>query len=99
MVPLQLPPEVLLARMLLPTVTDPMPTLMAPPVAALLPEKVLLVTVTLPALPMAPPSVALLPEKVQLVTVSGKPPKTFEMAPPSPGAPDALLPEKVLVVT
>src|SRR5437879_556809 len=44
-VPRQLSPEVLLARMLLTTVTVPLSVLMASPAKALLPEKVLLVTV------------------------------------------------------
>src|SRR6266446_2957618 len=93
----QLPPAVLLARMLLVTVSGPGSRLelkMAPPspLRALLPKKVLLVTLILPLLPMAPPPPGEeLPEKVQLVTVSGKR-LPLEIAPP-------LLPEKVLLVT
>src|SRR5439155_2405954 len=69
---MQLPPEVLLARMLLVTVRVPVFE-MAPPLpgGALLPEKVQLVTVTVPSLKIAPPKFpALLSEKVQLVTVA-----------------------------
>ena len=63
---------------------------------ALLPEKVLLVTVSVPpVLTMPPPALlALLPEKVLLVTVSVPP--SLKMPPPPP---PALLPEKVLLVT
>src|SRR5947207_3861753 len=95
MVPPQLPPEVLSARMLLTSVTlAGAPYIAPPPKVALLPEKVLLVTVRGPPLAMAPPSsLALLPEKVLLVTVRGPP---LAMAPPSPLT---LLPEKVLLVT
>src|SRR5438132_1113635 len=100
----QLPPAVLLARMLLVTVSGPGSRLelkMAPPspLGALLPEKVLLVTVAVPLtlLLMAPPPAkappALLSEKVLLVTVSVPP---LTMAPP---ASEALLPKKVLLVT
>ena len=54
------------------------PTGKRPP--ALLPEKVLLVTVSVPTLAMPPPPMpALLPEKVLLVTVSVPP---LEMPPP-----------------
>src|SRR2546425_12714469 len=90
---LQLPPDVLLARMLLVTVTvSVLPLKMAPPsVAALLLEKVLLVTVRVPSLRMAPLSAAaLLLEKVLLVTVS-VPPLVLKIAPP---VRLALLPEK-----
>src|SRR5437867_4463458 len=92
---------VLLARMLLTTVTVPAVS-MAPPapppalLPALLLEKVLLVTVRAPpeAISMAPPlTLVLLPERVQLVTVA-VPPKMM-MAPPSKEE----LPEKVLFVT
>src|SRR6266481_3834938 len=92
----QLPPEVLLARMLLVTVSGPGSRLelkMAPPspLGALLSEKVLLVTVSVPSLAMAPPaSEALLPKKVLLVTLSAPP--LLTMAPPPPGEE---LPEKV----
>src|SRR5438309_11321512 len=76
----QLPPAVLLARMLLVTVSGPGSELelkMAPPLplGALLPEKVLLVTVAVPltSLLVAPPPVkapaALLSEMVLVVTV------------------------------
>src|SRR5437016_4616416 len=89
----QLPPAVLLARMLLVTVSGPGSRLelkMAPPspLRALLPEKVLLVTVAVPftSLRMAPPPKkalpALLPEKVLSVTVSVPP--LLRMAPPPP---------------
>src|SRR5438093_382187 len=95
----QLPPEVLLARMVLTTITvtgscNPreLSLQMAPPPGALLPEKVQLVTVSLLPLKMAPPSKALLPKKVLLVTVRVR---KWEMAPPS----NALLPKKVLLVT
>src|SRR6266403_1892922 len=91
----QLPPAVLLARMLLVTVSGPGSRLelkMAPPspLRALLPEKVQLVTVAVKRLPLeiAPP---LLPEKVLLVTFV-VPKSATRMAPP-------LLPEKVLLVT
>src|SRR2546428_14118688 len=59
---------------------------MAPPAKLpLLPEKVLLVTLSVPKLAMAPPwlavpFVALLPEKVLLVTTRGPP---LAMAPPA----------------
>src|ERR1017187_1449480 len=68
-----------------------------PPDAALLSEKVLLVTVSVLSLRMAPPPPpdALLPEKVLLVTFS-VPLQPFALAPPPP---DALLSEKVLLVT
>src|SRR5579862_7891671 len=108
----QLPP-VLLARMLLTSVTAmPLPGLvtmpvlkMAPPpemapLGALLAEKVLFVTIavpakkSVPALAMAPPpKSALLPEKELLVTLRVW---KFWMAPPSK---PALLPEKVQSVT
>src|SRR5438128_330745 len=98
----QLPPEVLLARMVLTTITvtgscNPreLSLQMAPPPGALLPEKVQLVTVSLLPLKMAPPSKALLPKKVLLVTLS-VPARVFMMAPPLK---PALLPEKVLLVT
>ena len=68
----QLPPEGLLARMLLVTVAvAAMDTLkIAPPLlAALLSEKVLFVTVRIPPFSMAPPSKLVLPEKVLLATV------------------------------
>ena len=103
-VPLQLPPEVLLAMIVLMKVAGPQ---MPPPASlALLPEKVLLVTVTVPSwIRMAPPLPpqgtpaqeprwALLPEKVLLVTVS-VPLRMLRMPPPS----NAVLPEKVLLVT
>src|SRR5436190_3347366 len=95
MVPPQLPPEVLSARMLLTSVTlAGAPYIAPPPKVALLPEKVLLVTVRGPPLAMAPPSsLALLPEKVLLVTVRGPP---LAMAPPPPLPLSA---EKVLLVT
>src|SRR5438445_10103003 len=74
---LQLPPEVLLVTMLLTTVTvPPLPTAMA----ALLPEKVLLVTVRMSKLLMAPPMLALLPEEVLLVKVTVC--AVMKMAPP-----------------
>src|SRR6266702_3733642 len=102
----QLPPEALLARMLLTTITvtgscNPreLSLQMAPPPGALLPEKVLLVTLSVPArlFMMAPPlKPALLPEKVLLVTLSVPP---LAMAPPSPKPGAVLLPEKVLLVT
>src|SRR5207244_1296500 len=130
----QLPPAVLLARMLLVTVSGPGSRLelkMAPPspLRALLPEKVLLVTVAVPftSLRMAPPPkkarpalvpeiglfvrvawpwsstrtesplAALLPEKVLLVTVSVP---SLTMAPPeAPTTETAPLPEKVQLVT
>src|SRR2546425_690683 len=96
---LQLPPDVLLARMLFVTVTvSVLPLKMAPPsVAALLPEKVLLVTVGLPLLlKMAPPPptlAALLPEKVLLVTVSVA--LLLKMAPPAP----RLLPPEMVTLS
>src|SRR5439155_1440156 len=95
-VPLQFPPEVLLAMMLLVTVRGATLKMAPPSLAALLPEKVLLVTVAVPPpLKMAPPSLAaLLPEKVLLITVRGL---LLSMAPPSPSK--ALLLEKVLLVT
>src|SRR5437870_3543163 len=99
----QLPPAVLLARMLLVTVSGPGSELelkMAPPLplGALLPEKVLLVTVAVPltSLPMAPPPVAALPalcaENVLLGTAS---------VPPVPLPPpvEAPSPKKVAVAT
>ena len=104
----QLPPAVLLARMLLVTVSGPGSRLelkMAPPspLRALLPEKVLLVTVAVPftSLRMAPPPKkalpALLSEKVLLVTVSVP---SLTMAPPeAPTTETAPLPEKVQLVT
>src|SRR6266516_1882593 len=90
----QLPPEALLARMLLTTITvtgscNPRELSLQ---MALSPEKVQLVTVSLLPLKMAPPSKALLPKKVLLVTVRVR---KWEMAPPS----NALLPKKVLLVT
>src|SRR5437667_337868 len=100
----QLPPAVLLARMLLVTVSGPGSRLelkMAPPspLRALLPEKVLLVTFVVPksATRMAPPLAALLPEKVLLVTFV----VPFEkIAPPeAPTTETAPLPEKVQLVT
>ena len=63
------------------------------PAAALLPEKVLLVTVSVAAVDdAAAAESALLPEKVLLVTVSV--PLSLAMPPPPP-----LLPVKVLLVT
>src|SRR3989442_12701193 len=93
----QLSPEVSLARMLLGTVPVLALVLMAPPLrVALLPEKVLLVTVSVPPLlTMAPPSVALLPEKVLLVTVSVPP---LSMAPPAARPPAAVVLEQALMV-
>src|SRR5438094_8613855 len=95
MVPPQLPPEVLSARMLLTSVTlAGAPYIAPPPKVALLPEKVLLVTVRGPPLAMAPPpSLALLSAKVLLVTV--RVPPLAMAAPPPP----TLLPVKVLLVT
>src|SRR5881396_1973347 len=94
----QLPPEVLLARMLLAMTVVPKLAMAPPPPGAELPEKVLLATVRVPPpwllLLMAPPPLALLPEKVQLVRVSVP---SLKMAPPK--SPGALLPEKVLLVT
>src|SRR5438270_699407 len=90
MAPLQLPPEVLLARMLLTTVTVNMPeSKMAAPLVALLPEKVLLVTVICVGrggvgwvVTMGRPKpAATLPENVLLVTFSV--PQLLLMAPPS----------------
>src|SRR5438093_4427722 len=96
----QLPP-VLLARMLLVTVRVGATVSVArvretaPPLPALLPEKVSLVTVRVPPLSMAPPTVlALLLEKVLLVTPST--PVLFSTAPPLLLA---LLPETVLLAT
>jgi len=100
----QLPPAVLLARMLLVTVSGPGSRLelkMAPPspLRALLPEKVLLVTVAVPftSLRMAPPPAkappALLSEKVLLVTL------TLPLLPMAPPPPGEELPEKVQLVT
>src|SRR5207247_2376148 len=93
----QLPPAVLLARMLLVTVSGPGSRLelkMAPPspLRALLPEKGLLVTVAVPFTSRL--SAALLPEKVLLVTFV-VPKSSTRMAPPLA----ALLSEKVLLVT
>ena len=109
--PLQFSPDVLLARMLLTTVTVAPPLLlkMAPPRLALLPEKVLFVTARVPALKMAPPRpgkklspvekpLARLPEKVLLVTVAV--PLSLLMAPPRLMRNLlVLLPEKALLVT
>src|SRR5438093_80082 len=90
----QLPPEVLLARMLLAMTVVPKLAMAPPPPGAELPEKVLLATVRVPPpwllLLMAPPPLALLSEKVLLVTLS---------APLLWIAPSPLLPEKVLLVT
>jgi hypothetical protein len=77
------------------------PKLLIPPPespAALLPVKVLLVTVIVaPGLSIAPPkATALLPENVLLVTDSVP---LLEMPPPPPSSSDALFPEKVLFVT
>src|SRR5262245_61895645 len=107
----QLPPEVVLARMLLVTVVVPRLELlmlkMAPrrPPRALLPEKVPLITVSVPALlKMAPPPrvapvAALLPEKVLLATVAPRRLLVKMAPPPLALALLALLPEKVLLVT
>src|SRR5205809_634700 len=92
----QLPPAVLLARMLLVTVSGPGSRLelkMAPPspLRALLPEKVLLVTVAVPfpSLRMAPP-----PAKVVVGTCVVLELDTLMLPPLA-----ALLPETVLLVT
>src|SRR2546422_10067001 len=89
---LQLPPDVLLARMLFVTVTvSVLPLKMAPPsVAALLPEKVLLVTVGLPLLlKMAPPSPPLLSPVKGMLATAGVP-LASEIAPP-PATPPLLV--------
>src|SRR2546427_264460 len=101
----QLPPAVLLARMLLVTVSGPGSELelkMAPPLplGALLPEKVQLVTVAVPltSLLMAPPPVKALPAlpwKVLVVASVGP----FEKIAPPEAPTAALLPEKVQLVT
>ncbi len=66
---LQFPPNVLLAMMVFLSVVVPMSLTIPPPLPALLPEKVLLVTFTVPpfSLEMPPPTAPvelLLPEKV-----------------------------------
>src|SRR5207247_112786 len=96
MVPPQLPPEVLSARMLLTSVTlAGAPYIAPPPKVALLAEKLLLVTVVVPPFKMAPPpKVPWLPEKLLLVTIR-VPMAPFTIAPPL----GELLPEKVLLVT
>src|SRR6266446_3445151 len=96
--PKQFPPDVLLVRMLLVTVSILDSLKMAPPPSvALLPEKVLLVT--LAVLPVAlktatapAPTAALLPEKVLLLTVRMP---VLPMAPSSA----AKLPLKLLSIT
>src|SRR5436190_1976839 len=91
MAPTQFPPDVLLARMLLATVSM-LPLRIAPPPRppALLPEKVLLVTVAVSALLMPPPPFeplpeAVLPEKGLLVTArrAGEPPSPLAPATPT----------------
>src|SRR5205809_1131714 len=92
MVPPQLPPEVLSARMLLTSVTlAGAPYIAPPPKVALLPEKVLLVTVRGPRLGfMVPPPLGeLLPEKVLLVTI--RVPRMLLMAPPTRARPLAMV--------
>src|SRR5436309_1840173 len=105
---MQLPP-VLLASMLLVTVAVPSSApvcKIAPPAAAkgprtLLPAKVQLITVSVPALEMAPPSDALLLKKVLLATAKLLKPSAA-IAPPKPSLrlPTPLaLQEKVQSVT
>ncbi|HXQ24072.1 MAG TPA: hypothetical protein VN812_20490 [Candidatus Acidoferrales bacterium] len=83
--PPQLPPEVLLATIVLVTVTVPEKLSMPPPLLA---EKVLLVIVTVPPklpMPPPPPLPPLLPAKVLLVMVTVPP--VLKMPPPPSTAP------------
>src|SRR6516162_4097553 len=86
----------LFARMVLLRLAEPEKLMMAPPGPPPLPEKVLLVTVSVPVFSMPAPepmgSGFALPKKVLLMTVNAPP---FAMAPPSDFP---TFPEKVLLV-
>ena len=93
--PEQLFPVGLLATIVFSSVTVYPELRMPPPLLALLPEKVLLLTVSPPKLEIPPPAwPALLPEKVLLLTVTVL--VLLEMPPPLLLA---LLPKKVLLLT
>jgi hypothetical protein len=99
-VPEQLPPMLVAKIVFLMELGSSDRSSIAPPFrVALLPAKVVLVTVSIASLSMPPPlNVALLPEKVLFTTVSDP---LFSMPPPLPPptfTAMALLPERVLLV-